>query len=157
MEIDFIELGMNHSTTNVTYERDFYVWLLQSAELIRQGRWAELDREQIAEELEGMARSDKRQLINRLAVLLAHLLKWQYQPERQSKSWERTIREQRKRLSLLLEDSPSLKTEIEQKLADAYELATLSAANETGLNEENFPESCEYTLDEVLDVEFYPD
>jgi hypothetical protein len=153
---DFIELGMNHSTTNVTPQRDFYAWLLQSAELIRQGRWAELDREQIAEELEGMARSDKRQLLNRLAVLLAHLLKWQYQPERQSKSWARTIREQRKRISLLLEDSPSLKHEIEQKLADAYELAILAAANQTGLDEESFPISCEYDLDEVLDSEFYP-
>jgi hypothetical protein len=148
---------MNHSTANPTYETDFYAWLLKSAELLRQGEFAELDLEQIAEELEGMARSDKRQLINRLAVLLAHLLKWQYQPEKRSKSWQRTIREQRKRISLLLEDSPSLKYEIEEKLKDAYEIAVLSAANETGLDEDYFPESCEYALDEVLDSEFYPD
>lgn len=148
---------MNHPTTNATYEGDFYGWLLKSAELLRQGQFSELDLEQIAEELEGMARSDKRQLINRFAVLLSHLLKWQYQPERRSKSWERTIREQRKRISLLLDDSPSLKYEIEQKLADAYEIAVLSAANETGLDEDRFPESCEYALDQVLDAGFYPD
>lgn len=122
---------MSHPTTSTTYEGDFYAWLLKSAELLRQRQFSELDLEQIAEELEGIARSDKRQLINRFAVLLSHLLKWQYQPERRSKSWERTIREQRKRISLLLDDSPSLKSEIEQKLADAYEIAVLSAANET--------------------------
>ncbi|MBW4630435.1 MAG: DUF29 domain-containing protein [Iphinoe sp. HA4291-MV1] len=148
---------MNHTATSATYEGDFYAWLLKSAELLRQGQFSELDLEQIAEELEGMARSDKRQLINRFAVLLSHLLKWQYQPERRSKSWERTIREQRKRISLLLDDSPSLKYEIEQKLADAYEIAVLSAANETGLDEDCFPESCEYALDQVLDAGFYPD
>lgn len=141
---------------NATYEKDFYAWLLKSAELLRRGKFSELDVEQIAEELEGMARSDKRQLINRLAVLLAHLLKWQYQPEKRSKSWERTIREQRKRISLLLEESPSLKSEIDQKLSDAYEIAVLSAANETGLDDDRFPESCEYSLEEVLD-EIYPD
>ncbi len=148
---------MNHQTMNATYEKDFYAWLNKSAELLRRGKFSELDLEQIAEELEGMARSDKRQLINRFAVLLAHLLKWQYQPEQRSKSWERTIREQRKRISLLLDDSPSLKYEIEQKLADAYEIAVLSAANETGLDEDRFPESCEYAFDEVLDASFYPD
>jgi hypothetical protein len=141
---------------NATYEKDFYAWLLKSAQLLRQGKFSELDVEQVAEELEGMARSDKRQLLNRFAVLLAHLLKWQYQPEKRSKSWERTIREQRKRISLLLEESPSLKSEIDQKLSDAYEIAVLSAANETGLDDDRFPESCEYSWEEVLD-EIYPD
>lgn len=112
---------------NATYEKDFYAWLLKSAQMLRQEKFSELDVEQIAEELEGMARSDKRQLLNRFAALLAHLLKWQYQPEKRSKSWERTIREQRKRISLLLEESPSLKSEIDQKLSDAYEIAVLSA------------------------------
>lgn len=147
---------MNHQT-NATYEKDFYAWLCRSAELLRRGQFSDLDLEQIAEELEGMARSDKRQLINRFAVLLAHLLKWQYQPEQRSKSWGRTIREQRKRIWLLSEDSPSLKVEVEQKIADAYDIAVLSAANETGLDEDRFPESCEYALDEMLDADFYPD
>jgi uncharacterized protein YeeX (DUF496 family) len=148
---------MKNSWSNATYEQDFYAWLITSAQLIKEKRFSELDIDNIAEELEGIARSDKRQLINRFAVLLAHLLKWQYQPERRSKSWERTIREQRKRIILLLEDSPSLKDELENKLADAYEIAILAAANETGLDESTFPESCEYSLTEALDNHFYPD
>lgn len=149
--------AMNQQLANATYEQDFYAWLLKSAELIRQRKFSELDVEHLAEELEGMARSDRRELINRFAVLLAHLLKWQYQPERRSKSWERTIKEQRKRIFLLLEESPSLRYEIEKKLSDAYEIAVLSAANETGLDELAFPESCEYSLEEVLDTHFYPE
>ncbi len=133
------------------YEQDFYAWLLQSAQLLREKKFSQLDIANIAEELEGMARSDKRQLINRLAVLLAHLLKWQYQSYIRSKSWQRTIKEQRKRIKLLLQDSPSLKYEIEQKIATAYEIAILSA------DEETFPETCEYSLDEILNQEFYPD
>lgn len=139
------------------YEQDFYAWLLESAQLLREKNFSQLDIANIAEELEGMARSDKRQLINRLAVLLAHLLKWQYQSHIRSKSWQRTIKEQRKRIKLLLKDSPSLKYEIEQKIATAYEIAILSAANETSLDEDTFPESCEYSLDEILNQEFYPD
>jgi hypothetical protein len=139
------------------YEQDFYAWLLESAQLLREKNFSQLDIANIAEELEGMARSDKRQLINRLAVLLAHLLKWQYQSYIRSKSWQRTIKEQRKRIKLLLQDSPSLKYEIEHKIASAYEIAILSAANETSLDEDTFPESCEYSLDEILNQEFYPD
>jgi hypothetical protein len=148
---------MNKPVSDATYDQDFYAWLLKSAELIRQRKFSELDVENIAEELEGMARSDKRQLINRFAVLLAHLLKWQYQPKKRSKSWERTIREQRKRILLLFEDSPSLKYEIEKKIADAYEIAILSTANQTGIDESVFPESCEYSLEETLDNNFYPE
>jgi hypothetical protein len=148
---------MKPTPPNATYEQDFYAWLKKSAQLIKEKRFSELDTDNIAEELEGMARSDKRQLINRFAVLLAHLLKWQYQTEKRSKSWERTIKEQRKRIILLLEESPSLKYEIEVKLADAYEIAILAAANETGLDESVFPASCEYSLTEALDSHFYPD
>jgi hypothetical protein len=90
-------------------------------------------------------------------VLLAHLLKWQFQSYIRSKSWQRIIKEQRKRIKLLLQDSPSLKYEIEQEIASAYEIAILSAANETSLDEDTFPETCEYSLDEILNQEFYPD
>jgi hypothetical protein len=148
---------MKPTLPNATYEQDFYAWLRKSAQLIKEKRFSELDTDNLAEELEGMARSDRRQLINRFAVLLARLLKWQYQTENRSKSWERTIREQRKRIILLLEESPSLKYEIEAKLADVYEIAILAAANETSLDESIFPTSCEYSLTEALDNHFYPD
>jgi len=148
---------MNKLITDVTYEKDFYAWLLNCAQLLRERRFSELDIENMAEELEGMARSDKRELISRLAVLLAHLLKWRFQPDLRSKSWKRTIKEQRKRIKMLLEDSPSLKYEIDAKIGDAYELAVLSAASETGFDEDVFPSTCEYVMEEILDDEFYPD
>ena len=143
--------------TLMSYQQDFYGWLLESADLLRKKQFSKLDIEHIAEELEGMAHSDRRQLINRLAVLLAHLLKWQFQPSFRSKSWQRTIKEQRKRITLLLQDSPSLKYELDLKVQDAYEIAILSAANETNLDEDTFPSSCEYDIEEILSAEFYPD
>ena len=147
---------MNETLAAVSYGKDFYAWLISSARLLREKKFSDLDTENIAEELEGMARSDKRQLINRFAVLLAHLLKWQFQPALRSKSWERTLREQRKRIRLLLEDSPSLTHELDKRIHDAYEIAILSAPNETGLDEDSFPASCEYSLDEILSDQFYP-
>jgi hypothetical protein len=148
---------MNKLISDASYEQDFYAWLLKSATLLRQRKFSELDVEKIAEELEGMARSDKRQLLNRFAVLLSHLLKWQYQPDKRSKSWDRSMKEQRKRILLLLEESPSLRYAIEKTLADAYEIAVLTAANETGIDELAFSESCEYSLEEILDKNFYPE
>lgn len=147
---------MNKALTPITYDQDFYAWLLMSAQLLRERRFPELDVENLAEELEGMARSDRRQLVNRFAVLLAHLLKWQFEPERRSKSWKGTIKEQRKRIELLLKDSPSLKYDIDDKIHDAYELAIIMASNETGLNEQIFPQTCEYSFKEILDNKFFP-
>lgn len=143
-------------TTQVGYEQDFYTWLMQNAALIRQGRFDEIDAENIAEELEGMAKRDRRQLMSRLAVLLMHLLKWQFQPGKRSSSWELTIIEQRRRVEELLKDSPSLKYQLEERLAEAYEIAILKAARETGLARQTFPPGCPYTLDEALDDTFYP-
>lgn len=91
------------------YEQDFYAWANRNAQLIRAGKLSEIDVENIAEELEGMGRSEKRAFINRLAILLAHLLKWHFQPALRSRSWQYTIRAQRDQLYDLLEDSPSLK------------------------------------------------
>lgn len=142
---------------SANYDQDFYAWLLYSANLLRAKKFEALDRDNIAEELEGMARSDKRQLINRMAILVAHLLKWQFQPALRSGSWRQTIKEQRKRIMLLLSDSPSLKPELKNRLQDAYDIAVLSAASQTGLDEDAFPVSCEYQLEELLDTDFYPD
>jgi hypothetical protein len=97
------------------YEQDFYAWSVQTATLIRQGSWSEIDALNLAEEIESMGRSEKRELINRLAILMMHLLKWQFQSERRSRSWEGTIDEQRQQVHDLLEDSPSLTYELETK------------------------------------------
>lgn len=139
-----------------SYDKDFYAWSLQSANLLRQGKFSELDIEHIAEEIESMGNRDKRELINRLAVLIAHLLKWQYQPVKRSKSWQLTVKEQRIKILQLLEESPSLKHEILLKLNAAYEQAVVAAEIETGLEETAFPKECPFKLDQCLDHHFFP-
>lgn len=139
------------------YDKDFYAWALHSAELIREGKFSEIDTEHLAEEIESMGKSDKRELVNRFAVLLAHLLKWQFQPGRRGNSWKYTIQTQRFEVNELLEDSPSLKYEIDKKLEHAYEKALLIAINETGLNQEIFPNKCPFPLEQALDADFFPE
>jgi len=140
----------------VEYERDFYGWLRESARLLREGRWAEIDSEHIAEELEAMGRSEKRELASRLSVLIAHLLKWEHQPVRRSRSWRNTISAQRMDLKELLEDSPSLRRDLEKKIERSYEKAKLKAEDETGLDKECFPPTCPFSPEEILDESFFP-
>jgi hypothetical protein len=141
----------------VSYERDFYGWLMRNARLMRDGNFSEIDAENIAEELESMGKSEKRDLISRLAILLAHLLKWQFQTTKRSTSRKNTIAVQRIDIGVLLEDSPSLRHEVEEKIAVAYEKATLGAENETGIEKSRFPETCPFTLDQMLDKNFFPE
>ena len=141
----------------VLYDQDFYAWAKRNAELLRQGRTSEVDTEHIAEELESMTRSEKRELVNRLAILMAHLLKWQLQPMRRSNSWKNTIEVQREDGIELLEDSPSLRHEIDENLQRAYGKATRLAAAETGMNREAFPDVYPYSVDQVLAAGFWPE
>jgi hypothetical protein len=138
------------------HEQDFYAWTVQQAELLRAGRLAELDTEYLLGELESMGARERRELINRLAVLLAHLLKWQYQPGFRGRSWQLTIKEQRRRLQRLLDDNPSLAARLDEFLPDAYEDAVLLASRETGLDETAFPAQCPYRGAAVLEAGFYP-
>jgi hypothetical protein len=137
------------------YDTDFYAWTLHNAELIRQKKFSEIDIAHIAEELEGMGKSERRELASRLAVLIAHLLKWQHQPVRRGKSWKFTIKAQRIALQRLLKESPSLKYEISDTLADAYEEAILLTASETGLDETAFPDTCPFNLEQCLSMDFF--
>lgn len=139
------------------YDKDFYAWALHSAKLLRQGAFNEVDMEHVAEEIESMGKSDKRQLISRLIVLLAHLLKWQFQPEKQSNSWKQTIIHQRIKIALVLKDSPSLNHELVEMLKVAYQDAVIEAGAETGFLKSSFPQQCPYALSECLDHEFYPE
>ena len=139
------------------YEKAFYEWAMQNAQLMRMGKLSEIDVENIAEELESMGKSEKRAFINRLAVLISHLLKWQFQPGMRSKSWKYSIKEQRTSLLDLLEDSPSLRHDIEPKLKKAYSKALMIAAKETGLDEGSFLRACPYTFDQAVDDSFWPE
>ena len=138
------------------YDIDFYDWTQTMATALRQGRWQELDLDNLAEEIESLGRSDKRALKHRLEVLLMHLLKWQYQPEKRSNSWRATIVEQRLRIIDLLSDSPSLKPYLESEFANGYINACKLAAAETGLAATAFPSKCPFALKTILTDGFLP-
>jgi Domain of unknown function DUF29 len=140
------------------YEQDFFQWTQTTAALIRQGKWHEVDPESVAEELESLGKRDRRELASRLQVLVMHLLKWHYQPERRSEghSWRSTIRTQRLQLRLLLRDSPSLRPQVPPFVADVYPAARAEACDETGLPETTFPQECPWTVEQMLDDDFWP-
>jgi len=131
------------------YEQDETAWLEQTAILVAQRRFGEIDHENLSEYLFDMARRDKREVFSRLVTLLTHLLKWEHQPEQRSNSWRGTIRSQRRELKDLLE-SETLHRHAEDVLARAYQQAVLQAAAETGLAEAVFPPQGSLSLDEVL-------
>ena len=139
------------------YDKDFYAWALGNASLLRQGSLSEIDIENIAEELESMGKSEKRELLNRLAVLMAHLIKWMYQVQRRGKSWELTIKEQRFEIADLLADSPSLKSELEKQMAHAYQKALILAEKETGLPKKTFGKECPFSLKQLLNQKYLPE
>jgi hypothetical protein len=145
------------SMSNSLYERDFYAWANEQAALLRAGKLDSADIENIAEEIESMGRSEKRELVNRLAVLLLHLLKWRYQPAFHSTSWRLNIREQRIRLADHLADNPSLKSKVGEAMRDAYRLARVGTARETGLAEDTFPPRCPFKFDQAMGEDFWPD
>ena len=115
------------------YDRDFYAWSRQQAELLRAGKLTEADIEHIAEEIDSMGRTEKRELINRLTVLLLHLLKWRYQSGKRGPSWEASIANQRDDIVDHLDDNPSLKPSCRRRSASAYRKASREAVAETGL------------------------
>ena len=138
------------------YDEDFFAWTQEQARLLRAGEFAQLDIENVAEELESMGRSDRREIESRLEVLLMHLLKWQVQVRHRSPGWIGTIREQRRRIGKLLRDSPSLRTAVPQLIPEAYTEALDKAAQETGLVETTFPSKCPFTPEQILDEGFLP-
>ena len=115
-----------------------------------------LDAANLAEEIESLGRSEKREISSRLRVLLTHMLKWQHQPEARSGSWRGTIREQRYELEAVLEDSPSLRSIVPERIASAYQRALRKAEEETGLPRSAFPAICPYTPEQVLDLDYLP-
>jgi len=139
------------------YERDFCLWLEQQAALLRERRFDELDLANLVEEIEAMARRDKKAIKNNLVVLLTHLLKHQFQPEQRSSSWRSSILEHRRRLRDDFEESPSLRPHAAEVFMRAYADAREQASAETGLPLRGFPKSSPYTLEQTLDPKFLPD
>ncbi len=141
-----------------SYDEDIIAWANEQARLLREGQFSQLDIEHIAEEIEDVGKSEQRELESRMAVLLAHLLKWQHQPERQGNSWRNTIKDQRDRIARRLRKTPSLKADLDDGewwrgvWADALDITV----KETSLFYDAFPETCPWTLEQIMDVDFWP-
>ena len=146
---DEAELVPADAPGGATYERDFYTWTQEQGRLLRQGAWAQIDRDNIAEEIETLGRSEFDKLESALRVLLLHLLKWDFQPQMRSRSWVLSIKEQRIQVRKVLAGNPGLKPRIEEAIAGAYEEACIGAAKETGLDEDAFPPTCPYDFGEI--------
>ncbi|MEG3848009.1 DUF29 domain-containing protein [Microcoleus sp. herbarium19] len=138
------------------YEQDFCLWLEQTAKLLQSGRFSEVDIANLVDEVKAMGRSERRAVESILEVILMHLLKYCYQPDRRSRSWLLTLFEHRKRMERLFKDSPSLKRYFEDVFGECYQNARQMAAIETGLELEVFPVESPFGIEEVLAVDFLP-
>jgi hypothetical protein len=132
------------------YEEDFYAWTVEQSRLLRSGELSAVDTANIAEEIESMGRSDRRELKSRLVILVMHLLKWRHQPGARSRSWSATIDEQRLQIEGILAESPSLRPSVAAMLGEAHTIARARAIAETGLADEVFPEICPFTATDVM-------
>lgn len=140
-----------------SYEGDFYAWSQEQGRRLREIRPNSIDWENLAEEIESLGKSQRSEIRNRLIVALSHLLKWAYQPENRTNSWRASVSGARNEILHELAESPSLRRYPGEVLARQYPVARLDASGETGLALEIFPEECPYTIEEVLDPDFWPD
>ncbi len=138
-------------------DRDFYAWANDSAAHLRARRWAEVDVDQIAEELEDMGKQQKHALAGHLKILMLHLLKWRYQPAFRGLSWLLPINNARDEITELLEDSPSLAPKVSEIASRRYSAARSRAILETGLELKTFPVECPFTRDQLVNQDFLPD
>jgi len=138
------------------YQTDIVAWANEQAALLRSGEFSAIDIEHIAEEIEDVGKSEQRELSNRMALLLSHLLKWQFQPSYRGASWEKTIKAQRKEIEYSLKETPSLKVKFSDSdwLDVVWAKAVAQAVSETGLDV--FPEECPWTIDKIMGVDFFP-
>ncbi|MXP50283.1 DUF29 domain-containing protein [Pantoea sp. Eser] len=141
------------------YDSDVVAWASEQAALLRAGKLSQIDIKNIAEEIEDVGKSEKRELASRMAVLLAHLLKWKFQPTHRGKSWELTIKGHRDLIVRRLNKTPSLKNALSDPewLADVWFDARADSSKETGIGLDIFPEDSIWTTDTTLSNEFYPD
>ena len=142
--------------SKIQYEHDFSAWLQQQAEALRAKDWSALDVDNLIEELETLGRSERNALWSHLRILLMHLLKWRYQPERRTRSWRGSITRARQQVARRL-PQPSLHRELPDFITEAYADARRLAADETGLPLATFPETCEWTAVELQNLDFLPE
>jgi len=146
-----------NTTSPRLYETDFYGWIQNQAGVLRAGNFASLDLDNLIEEIEDMGKRQKQELRSRLSILFAHLLKWQYQPTLQSKSWVSTIKVQRFEIRMHIDDNPSLKHHLDETIDKAWQGALIMAENETGLPASTFPPQCPWTFEQIMTPDFWPE
>jgi len=139
------------------YEVDFYGWTQEQVELLRSGRLGEIDLYNVIEEIEDMGKRQKQELRSRLTILFVHLLKWQYQPNLQGRSWVLTIKVQRFEIKNHLAENSSLKSSLNDAIGKAWKAALLKAEQETGLRSSTFPQECPWAFEQVMDDDFWPE
>ena len=140
-----------------TYATDYNLWVQQTAKLLREHRWQDIDLENLLEEIENLGKSERRGVTSQLTRLLIHLLKWKYQPQRRSDSWLDSIADARLQIELALQDSPSLKVYPLEQLDKSYQKARRSSSKQTGLPLTIFPEKCSFLLEDILNEDWLPD
>jgi hypothetical protein len=137
------------------YEQDFYKWTQETSQLIKKGKFDQVDWENVIEEIEALGRSEKRAIRSYLIVVIKHLLKWQYQPEHQSGSWRASIHNSRNHLLELLEENPSLRGDfVAEAIVKVYKTAREEASEETTIFLDKFPLDCPYSVEQLLDSDF---
>lgn len=142
--------------TDHCYGEDFHAWCISQAAALKTKNWQDLDFDHLAEEVESLGKSERREISSRLGVLLMHLLKYAMQPEAHSNSWRASILEQRQKISQSLRDNPSLRSYPSQILDTCYQDAADLASEETGIAQSGFPEKCPFTIEQILDRTFLP-
>lgn len=139
------------------YDQDFYLWLTQTSQFLKTGEFHQLDLPNLIEEIEDMGKSQKKAIKSNLRVILWHLLKYQYQPEKRTKSWRLTIYKHRDRLQDSFAESPSLKNFFQEVFDECYQKARETASQETELLITVFPKICPFSQEETLDKNYLPD
>ena len=144
--------------SNSLYHTDFAAWAFQQAALLKGRKFDQVDWDDIIEEIESMGRAEHRDLMSRMQVLIAHLLKWQFQPERRGSSWTSTIQEQRRKIEDACDDMPSLKGDLSnaEGLMKVWLRAVRDATLETGLPKNTFPQQPIWTVEQILNDDFFP-
>ena len=140
---------------NTDYHYDLAAWAAHQAELLKAGRMQDLDVANLIEEMEAMSRKEHRELLRRMSILIAHLLKWTYQPTHRGNSWRRTILDQRQEINDLIEDSPSLANHFDEMewLQKAWQRGVQQAINETGIK--TLPQQAIWTINEIREKDFF--
>ena len=148
---------INTSTIKDLYESDYLLWLQETSRLLKAKDFNNLDLENLIEEIESLGKRERNKLISSLRLIYQHLLKWQYQPDKRSKSWSDTIGRERDNVSYYIEDTPSLQNLLQDKaiLTKAYQRGRKDAIRETGIT--NLPQDCPYSIEQVLDYNFLPE